>query len=383
MISAATNSPLEAALTGLWTAMLGVDRVDRGGDFYALGGDATMLSTLLANVNALFGVRLEATDFNATEVTLAAMAHAIERARSGRTARASGEEQTKPGASERETPYPLSAAQRRMWFLAKLDPDSNAYSQWRAWEIRGALDVDALRRACERVVQRHEALRTHYVEVDGEPWQRVPDAFRIDFAVVDLTGEAAAERERMAWEAMHAQAHAPIRFASGQPLRMLLIKLGEQRHFLLRGMHHIATDGWSATVFERELSAAYRAYALGAEPALPALAVRYADYAVSQERWMQGEALQRELAYWKAKLAGLTTLELATDRPRPAVQSFRGERVVFEVPKALRESLKGLGRREGATLFRTRLAAFKVLLYRYCGHSDIVVGTPIAARRRT
>ena len=382
MISAArTDSPLEAALTGLWVSVLGVARIDPSRDFYALGGNASMLGTLIDGINGLFEVNLQVADFRGAQTTVSLMAQAIERAKS--SARASSRDAAQLDSPEREAVYPLSAAQRRMWFLAKLDPESSAYSQWRGWELHGALDIDALRRSCELLVRRHATLRTYYVELDDGPWQQIVDRFSVDFAFYDLTADPEADREQAACSVLHAESCKPIDFAHGQPLRIRVLKLDAQRYHLLRGMHHIATDGWSGTVFERELSVAYEAYARGLEPELPSLATRYADYAVWQQQWLHSDAFERQLEYWKAKLARLGTLELPTDRTRPAVQSFRGARVRFDIPKALSEALKALGRRERTTLFMTMLAAFQVLLYRYSGQEDIAVGTPIAGRGRT
>ena len=183
-------------------------------------------------------------------------------------------------------------------------------------------------------------------------------------------------------ELAQAEARRPFELAAGPLWRLRLLRLGEQRHVVLLSMHHIISDGWSVGVLVRELAALYRAFAQGQPSPLPELPVQYADYAVWQRQWLQGERLQTQLAYWKQRLAGLAPLELPSDRPRPAVQTFRGATLPVTLPRELAAGLRALSRQEGATLFMTLLAGWQALLARYSGQSDVAVGVPVANRTR-
>ena len=281
-----------------------------------------------------------------------------------------------------EDSLPLSFAQQRLWFLDRLLPDKAAYNVPMGWRLQGMLDVAALRRALQLLLTRHEALRTRFNVRGDEPEQLIGSSAELPLPLRDLSGLAAGERGARMAELLHRAAREPFDLAAGPLLRAHLLRLSEDEHALLINVHHIAFDGWSMGVFNRELSAAYAAFAKGSEPQLPALPIQYADYALWQQRRLHSGAMQGELSYWKNKLAALGNLELPADRPRPAVQSFRGARHFLDLPTPLTRSLRLLGRREGATLFMTLLTAFKVLLYRYSSQEDIAVGTPIAARGR-
>jgi hypothetical protein len=291
-------------------------------------------------------------------------------------------EVTAIAAVSRDGDLPLSFAQQRLWFLDRLLPDKAAYNIAAAWRLRGALDVGALERALDTLVARHEMLRTRFALSEGEPVQVIEGAQKVGLALTDLSALGEAEREARAREIANTQAREPFALEAQLPLRARLLRLAGEEHLLLLTVHHIASDGWSAGVFDRELAAAYAALLKGREPALPRLPIQYADYAVWQRAWLQGAALQGQIDYWKAQLADVPVLELPTDRARPGLASHQGARVAFDIGAALAGELKALGRREGATLFMTLLAAFQVLLYRYSGQEDIAVGTPIAGRGR-
>ena len=201
--------------------------------------------------------------------------------------------------------------------------------------------------------------------------------------ITDLSAMPQAEREARARQITDTEARQPFDLEAGPLLRAQLLRLAAEEHLLLLNVHHIVSDGWSMGVLWRELSSAYNAFVSGHAPDLPRLPIQYADYAVWQREWLQGEVLEGQLAYWKEKLADLSTLELPTDRPRPPVPSYQGAHLTFDLPAPLTQALKELSRREGATLFMTLLAAFQVLLHRYSGQEDIAVGTPIAGRGRT
>ena len=232
------------------------------------------------------------------------------------------------------------------------------------------------------MLARHESLRTVFPECDGVPVQVVQPVQPFHLSVEDLTDLDAAQREVRALERATEEAHTPFDLQHGPIFRAALLKLGPQEHVLVFGLHHIVSDGWSMGVFSRELAALYEAFVSHQPSPLAELPIQYADFAVRQRQWLQGEELETHLAYWKEQLADLPTLELPTNHPRPAVQAYRGARQSLALPKTLSESLKALSQREGVTLFMTLVGAFQTLLYRYTNQDDIIVGSPIAGRNR-
>ena len=278
---------------------------------------------------------------------------------------------------------PLSFAQQRLWFLDRLLPNKAAYNIPTVWRLRGQLDALALERSLNELVARHETLRTRFVLSGDAPVQVIGPPSAVALPITDLSAMPQAEREARARQITDTEAHQPFDLEAGPLLRAQLLRLAAEEHLLLLNVHHIVSDGWSMGVLWRELSSLYTAFVSGHAPDLPRLPIQYADYAVWQREWLQGEVLEGQLAYWKEKLADLSTLELPTDRPRPPVPSYQGAHLTFDLPAPLTQALKELGRREGATLFMTLLAAFQVLLHRYSGQDDIAVGTPIAGRGRT
>ncbi len=278
---------------------------------------------------------------------------------------------------------PLSFSQQRLWFLDQYEPSSSVYNIATAHRLRGALDVDALERSLSEIVRRHEALRTRFSVEGEEPVQVISPAGRFSLSVVDLGQFSDDEREREAQRLATAEAQRPFDLSEGQLFRASLLRLGEEDYILLCTMHHIVSDGWSMGVLYRELSVLYQAFTQRKPPPLPDLAIQYSDYAVWQREWLKGEKLEGQLSYWKKQLEGASAvLNLPTDRPRPALQSYRGKRQSIELSKELTQGLKALTRKEGVTLFMTLLAALQTLLYRYTGQKDIVVGSPISGRNQ-
>ncbi|HEX8273226.1 MAG TPA: amino acid adenylation domain-containing protein, partial [Longimicrobiaceae bacterium] len=284
---------------------------------------------------------------------------------------------------ERTGALPLSFAQERLWFLDRLEPGSSFYNLPAALRLRGVLDVEALGRALGEIVRRHEALRTVFVEAEGSPVQAVVPFGGWSLPVEDLArldegARAAAARRSLAWGAAR-----PFDLSAGPLFRATLLRLAPEEHVLLLCMHHVVSDGWSMGVLFGELSALYAAYREGRPSPLPELPVQYADYAVWQRAHLTDEVLERQLAYWRDRLADAPALlELPTDRPRPPVPAYEGTHEPVDLPGELLARLKALGRREGATLYMTLLAASQVLLSRYAGSGDVVVGSPIAGRTR-
>jgi amino acid adenylation domain-containing protein len=280
------------------------------------------------------------------------------------------------------SPCPLSFAQQRLWFVDQLEPDSPLYNIAKVVRLNGALDVDALQKAFHTVIARHEALRTTFAAVEDNPVQIIAER-PVKLAVIDLSTWPEAKREAEVDRLLTAEARRPFNLSQDLMLRATVLRLGEQAHVLLIVMHHIASDGWSMGILLRELVALYAACCLGQPVPLPELPLQYADFAVWQRHWLQGERLERQLAYWRQQLQGLPVLQLPTDRPRPAVQNYQGARQSLMLPQSISDSLKALSHREGVTLFMTLLAALQTLLHRYTGQEDIVVGAPVAGRTRT
>jgi amino acid adenylation domain-containing protein len=278
--------------------------------------------------------------------------------------------------------FPLSFAQQRLWFLSQLAPGNPFYNVPAALRLRGQLDVAALHSSLNAIVERHEVLRTTFQMSEGQPSQLITPTLRLPFPLLELSTLAPEEREAAALRLANEEARHPFDLACGPLLRTSLLRLGEQDHVLLLTMHHIVCDGWSMGLFFRELSSLYTAFVDGHPSPLPPLPIQYADFAVWQRDWLQGEVLSNQLGYWRRQLADLTPLQLPTDRPHPPLPSFRGASHYFTLPEQLSAALRQLSRREGVTLFMTLLTAFQLLLHRYSGQDDIVVGAPIANRNR-
>jgi amino acid adenylation domain-containing protein len=276
---------------------------------------------------------------------------------------------------------PLSYAQERLWFLDRMQPGSASYNVPTVLQLTGVLDVAALERALGEVVRRHEALRTTFRETDGAPVQAITPFAGFALPVEDLSALPDGERASVAQRRMAQEAARPFDLYTGPLFRAVLLRLSAQEHVLLLGMHHIVSDGWSMDVLSREMAALYGAYLRGAASPLPELPVQYADFAVWQRE--QGEMLERQMGYWRTKLAGAPeVLDLPTDRPRSAAQTHEGRQASATLPAEVLDALQALTRTEGTTLYMVLLAAFQALLGRYSGSEDIVVGTPIAGRMR-
>ena len=283
---------------------------------------------------------------------------------------------------EESDAFPLSYAQQRLWFLDQLAPGNTFYNVFGNIRLTVPINVEVLERTFNEVVRRHEALRTTFSVIDSEPVQLIADELKLPLPVIDLRHLPANERESEALRLATEEAQRPFDLSQGPLVRTTLLKLSEREHILLLTMHHIISDGWSMGVFSEELMQLYTAFALGRPSPLKELAIQYADFAVWQREWLQGSVLDEQLQYWKQQLADLPVLQLPTDRVRPPVQSYRGAHHWLKLSPEVCEGLRSLSQREGATLFMTLLAAFKVLLWRYTGQGEIVVGSYIAGRNR-
>ncbi|RKH18898.1 amino acid adenylation domain-containing protein [Corallococcus sp. CA047B] len=374
----APRTPVEEVLATVWAQVLRVPRVSLFDSFFDLGGHSLLAMQVLGRVRTAFGVDVPLRALFETP-TVAAVAALVE------AAMRAGTVPTAPALvpAPREGLLPLSFAQQRLWLLDRLDPDSPLYNVPAAVNLSGPLNAIALEQALQALVQRHEALRTIFPSIEGQPHQAIAPELAPRLKVVELhTPEEAAwqaEVQRLAKQ----EAETPFDLARGPLLRATLLKRSEQEHVLLLTLHHIVSDGWSLGVLVREVAALYEAASQGRASSLPALPIQYADYALWQRQWLSGEVLKAELSWWKQYLAGAPpALELPTDRPRPSVRSHRGSVLPVALPRELSSALAALSRREGSTLFMTLLAAFQVLLHRHSGQDDIVVGSPIAGRTR-
>jgi amino acid adenylation domain-containing protein len=283
----------------------------------------------------------------------------------------------------REGELPLSFAQQRLWFLDQLEPGTSAYTIVVRRRYRGPLDLTALADAFTELVRRHESLRTTFPSADGEPVQRIADPGPVTFRIVELEHEPAAARDARVEQVVREEAERPFDLARGPLFRPTLLRLNPDEHDLLVAVHHIVADGWSLGILASELGVLYEAFLAGRPSPLPKLPIQYADFALWQRQWLTGDVLAAQRHYWRERLGGRPApLQLPADNPRSSRPSPAGASHDFVLPHPLAHGLRELSRREGVTLFMTLLAAFKVLLARYCGEEDIVVGTAVANRNR-
>lgn len=279
--------------------------------------------------------------------------------------------------------FPTSFAQQRLWFLDQLNPGDPTYNIPIAVRLRGALDVAALTESLNELVRRHEPLRTTFSAPGDEPVQVVASSLNLTLPVLKLRDLPESEREVELLSVIAKEAQKSFDLARGPLLRTVLVQLDESDHVLLVTLHHIISDAWSNSILIGEIAALYTSFVTGKPAALPALPIQYAEFSVWQRKWLQSEIFERQLSYWKQKLTGMpAVVELPADYPRPPARTFRAGTELLSLPQSLSDSLRELSRQQRVTLFMVLLAAFKVLLSRYTGQEDIVVGSPIAGRNR-
>jgi amino acid adenylation domain-containing protein len=364
----APRTPLEALLSTIWCSVLRVERVGVNDNFLEIGGHSLLATQVVARVRSILRVELPVRALFESP-TVARLAKEVEQRQSGPQ---TGE---RPLASVPRTgELPVSFAESRLWFLDQYEPGTGTYNIPATYRLQGRLDAHALAAGITDLITRHESLRTRFVAEDGKPLRVIdpPGAFTLG------TVECPSETELTSL--VTREARLPFDLAAGPLFRATLVRVADEDHVLVLVMHHIVSDGWSMEVLTRELAALYGSQRARQPSALPELSVQYADFAVWERA--QSEALRPQLAYWKEQLAHLATLDLPTDRPRPSLVSTAGASYEFELDEELAGALRKLSRGEGTTLFMTLLAAFNVLLSRYSGQSNIVVGTPIAHRTR-
>jgi amino acid adenylation domain-containing protein len=372
------RTPIEQMVASIWSDTLGVERVGTRDNFFELGGHSLLATRVISRLREAFQLDLPVRDLFESP-TVAGLALKIERAL--KQARGLGVPLIKPGA--REGDLPLSFAQQRLWFLDQLEPGSPFYNIPTAVRLSGKLDHAALERAFNEIIRRHETLRTTFQVTDGRPLQVVVPALTIELPVVDLVAVPGPQRAGMVQQLAGEEARRQFNLNRGPLLRAALLQLSDVEHVALVTMHHIISDGWSMSVLVRELLALYESLLAGKPSPLPELPIQYADFALWQREWLRDEMLELQLAYWRRQLAGAPALlELPTDMPRQALQTFHGRRQPFTLPPSLAAALRTLSQGEGSTMFMALLAIFQTLLYRYSRQEDIVIGVPVAGRQQ-
>ena len=372
----APRSQTEQTVANILREVLGIDRVGLYDNFFELGGHSLLASQVVSRLRKAFNMELPLRwIFDSPSVLeLAARVEKV------------NEDQDKlkeiPIVAGKRDRLPLSFAQQRLWFLNQLQPESSFYNVALATQISGNLDVAALARALDTIVVRHEALRTVFDTVDDEPVQRILATQPVSLKLIDLD-ISEIDRLQAARKLLREEAERHFDLEQGPLFKPMLVRIDENEHILLLCIHHIVSDGWSIAVLLRELRVLYEAYSRNEPSPLPELKIQYADYAVWQKSWLQGERLERHLLFWKQHLAGAPlVLELPADKPRPSSQTFRGADLSLKFPKELTRALRDLCRKEGVTPFMALMATFQVFLSQYCGREDIVVGTDVANRSR-
>jgi amino acid adenylation domain-containing protein len=368
------RTAVEEMLCGIWEEVLKVERVGIRDNFFDLGGHSLLALRVIARVRKALGVEVEI-GYLFEQPVLSDFVRGVESAR-----------QTQLPAitrAERGERIPLSYAQQRLWFLAQMEGGSGAYHIPLRVRLRGRLDREALKLALDRIVERHEGLRTRFVSVEGEAEQRIGAVEESGFPLAEKEWGEQEDVQGELERVMAEEARAEFDLETGPLIRGQLIRLSEEEHVLLITMHHIVADGWSLGIFFKELNRLYGAYIKGEADGLAKLVLQYPDYAVWQRRWMEEKFLGQQAEYWRKNLAGAPELlEVPADRVRPERQDYAGAALSVVLEEKLTAGLKQLSRRHGTTLYMTLLAGWVVLMGRLSGQEDVVIGTPVANRGR-
>lgn len=347
------------------------------------GLDSLMVFELKNRLEADFDVEIAVADFFEGTSVAQLAAHILSQLDTSEPGREPKRSSSITRIQRSANQHPLSFAQQRLWFLDQLETGNPAYNIAIGVQFQGELSIPLLERIINQIIRRHDVLRTTFCTIEGQPTQVTADSLTLTLTVTDLRLLPKTERETEAQRIATQEIQKPFNLQQGALLRATLIQLAPQEHRLLLTMHHIISDGWSAEVILQELATLYKAFLAGEAVSLSDLPTQYSDFVYWQREWLQGKVLASQLAYWKQQLATLPPiLELPTDRPRPAVQTFRGATRSLQLSATLTESLKTLSRQAGVTLFMLLLAAFKTLLHRYTEQDQISVGSPIANRNQ-
>lgn len=362
----------EEVLATIWAKVLRLKQVGIHDNFFELGGHSLLATQVMSRVRQAFGIEIPL-QLLFENPTIATLAEAFAQ---NQTQENAPQNQTIPQIANRES-APLSFAQQRVWFLQQLQPNSRAYILSNAQRLTGKLNARVLQQSLDAIVVHHEALRTNFIKsLDGSPIQVIGTPQPVELKIIKVAPE---QVECL----INQKAQRLFNLESDLMLRATLLQVDEQEHILLLVMHHIVSDGWSIGILWQQLTDVYQAFLSGKPSPLAKLPIQYADFAVWQHQWLSGEVLSSQINYWKTQLAGANTvLELPTDRPRPPVQTYQGSVQSLMLPQTLSASLKELSHQQGVTLFMTLLAAFGIILHRYTGQEDILIGSPIAGRKQ-
>ncbi|MBD2690475.1 non-ribosomal peptide synthetase [Anabaena catenula] len=372
------RTPVEEIIANTWTQVLGVEQVGVNDNFFELGGHSLLATQLISRLRQVFQIELplqKIFEFP-TVADLATAVEAIKQAEDSLLA-------PPIVPVSRENHLPLSFAQQRLWFLEQLQTNNAAYNITSAVRVLGDLNITALEASLNEIIKRHEALRTALIAVEGLPMQVITANLQLSLPIIDLQALSKPEQETQVQQLINQETQQPFDLSQVPLLRVIILKLSSTEYVIIFTMHHIISDAWSMSVIIREIVALYPAFAGGKPFALPDLPIQYADFAVWQRQWLQGQVLENHLAYWKQKLgAALPVLKLPYTQNQAATPSNQAGVQTFSLSAELSEALKTLSRQENVTLFMTMVAALKTLLYRYTGQDDIVIGTDVANRNR-
>ncbi|MBS0263261.1 MAG: amino acid adenylation domain-containing protein, partial [Planctomycetes bacterium] len=376
----APRTRFEDLLAQIWCEVLGLDRVGVQDNFFQLGGHSLRAMTMVSRLRHELQIEVPISDVFEYP-TIAVLAERIERL--GNASADEGGVSPPLLQVSRDTPLPLSFAQERLWFIDQFEPGSPLYNIPWLWRLEGDLQIAALEASLRDLVLRHEALRTTFQVHQGQCSQVIGTGADWRLDILDLRDTPRQTRATVAQAAVQAEAQRAFDLSRDLLFRASLVRLADTEFWLLLNVHHIAADGWSMSVLERELGTLYASHVTGQPALLPELTIQYADYALWQRQWLQGTRRERQLEYWKSHLAGVPqVLELPTDYPRPAVLQHQGAVEQLQLDEALLTALRTLGQREGVTLFMTALAAWQVVLARYARVDEILLGAPTAGRNR-
>jgi amino acid adenylation domain-containing protein/FkbM family methyltransferase len=363
------DTPTEEIVCAIWSEILGRERLGIHDNFFDMGGHSLMATQVTSRIREAFHIELPVRGIFEYP-TVMELSKAVEKLRYKK------EINVRPSITpvSREHALPLSFAQERLWFLDQLERSSASYNMAGGLRLKGELNVTALERAINEILRRHEALRTTFKIINDSPVQEIAPELRLTLSLMELPTE---EAEQYA----NREALQPFDMTTGPLFRAFLFKTAPKEFMLFIVMHHIVSDGWSLGIFSNELKDLYTAFSQGEESPMSELAVQYADYAYWQRQWLEGEVLEEQLNYWMEQLKGMRdVLELPTYRPRPPIQTYNGSVETFTIDQDMTYRINALGRQQGVSLFMTLYGAFALLLYRYTGQEDIVIGSPIANR---
>jgi amino acid adenylation domain-containing protein len=373
----APRNPTEELLGHVWGEILDIKDVGVHDNFFDLGGHSLLATQMFSRLRSLFHVEPPLRAVFETP-TIAGLAEWLTKHQPRETRRPAAPPIT---TVSREGLLPLSFAQERMWFLYQLAPQSSAYNIPVSVRLEGPLNKEALAHSLNELVRRHESLRTTFRHAENGPVQIIHPVQPVAITEVDLRTGPKAKREAETIVLATNEARRPFDLTNGPLIRVLVIQVQDEEHVVVLTTHHIISDHWSYGVIGRELVQCYNNFCDGQLSRIePPLEIQYVDFACWQRRWLSGSVLDAQLSYWERQLAGVSVLALPTDRPRPAVHSFRGAHLSIDLPRSLIKGLKELSVQEGATLYMVFLTGFVALLHRLTGQEDIAVGTPIANR---